>query len=94
MLIRLIDRVYVPPTKVVVVDPPYALFVFNQSIRHCAGLFVEVHLQKAVPLQQDAAPDDNGLGLQIDGLHKGPIRQRVQQGRKKGFYVHSAWTFW
>ncbi|CBH23687.1 hypothetical protein SRM_00766 [Salinibacter ruber M8] len=43
-------------------------------------LFVEAYLQEAIPLQKDAAANDNGLGFYIDRLHKGAIRQRIQKG--------------
>ncbi len=71
---------YVLSTQVVVLYFPDALLVFNQSKRRCAGLFVEAYLQEAIPLQKDAAANDNGLGFYIDRLHKGAIRQRIQKG--------------
>ncbi|MCS3830961.1 hypothetical protein GGP91_003060 [Salinibacter ruber] len=71
---------YVLSTQVVVLYSPDALLVFNQSKRRCAGLFVEAYLQEAIPLQKDAAANDNGLGFYIDRLHKGAIRQRIQKG--------------
>ncbi len=73
---------YVLSTQVVVIYSPDALLIFNQSKRRCASVFGEVYLQEAIPLPLDAAAADDGLGLQIDRLHKGTIRQRILIGNQ------------
>ncbi len=52
----------------------------SSSIRANAVVPVSSFLQEAIPLQKDAAANDNGLGFYIDRLHKGAIRQRIQKG--------------